>query len=53
MTGGGSAGCAIALVPWQSRSIVQAAVDGAFAEHGYDQPDIFIVNAASGAAREW
>ena len=52
MTGGGFGGAAIALVPSASRSLLQVAIDGAFAEHGYGQPDTFIVSAASGASRE-
>jgi galactokinase len=52
MTGGGFGGSAIALIPRESRSLVQAATDGAFAEHGYGQPDTFVVTAAAGATRE-
>ncbi len=52
MTGGGFGGAAIALVPKELLSHVQVAVDGAFAEHGYRQPDTFVVNAADGATRE-
>jgi galactokinase len=52
MTGGGFGGSAIALIPTQSRSLLQVAIDGAFAEHGYGQPDTFVVNAAAGATRE-
>ncbi|HEY5223430.1 MAG TPA: galactokinase [Microbacteriaceae bacterium] len=51
MTGGGFGGSAIALVPTHLISHVQAAVDGAFAEHGYAQPDMFVVRAADGARR--
>lgn len=51
MTGGGFGGSAIALVPSHLISHVQAAVDGAFAEHGYAQPDMFVVRAADGARR--
>jgi galactokinase len=51
MTGGGFGGSAIALVPAQSVSQVQVAIDGAFAEHGYTQPDMFVVHAADGAGR--
>ena len=52
MTGGGFGGAAIALVPKEWLSQVQVAVDGAFAEHGYRQPDTFVVTAADGATRE-
>ncbi|MHB1235097.1 MAG: galactokinase [Microbacteriaceae bacterium] len=52
MTGGGFGGAAIALVPKELLSQVQVAVDGAFAEHGYRQPDTFVVNASDGATRE-
>ena len=52
MTGGGFGGSAIALVPFAAVSRVQVALDGAFAEHGYAQPDIFVVGAASGAHRD-
>lgn len=52
MTGGGFGGSAIALIETESRSVIQVAIDGAFAEHGYGQPDTFVVNAAAGATRE-
>ncbi len=52
MTGGGFGGSAIALVPSELVSRVRVAVDGAFAEHGYAQPDMFTVTAADGAMRE-
>ncbi|MBC7518342.1 MAG: galactokinase [Microbacteriaceae bacterium] len=52
MTGGGFGGAAIALVPFAAISRVQVALDGAFAEHGYAQPDIFVVGAATGAHRD-
>ena len=52
MTGGGFGGSAIALIETESRSLLQVAIDGAFAEHGYGQPDTFVVNAAAGATRE-
>jgi galactokinase len=51
MTGGGFGGSAIALVPSHLISQVKVSVDGAFAEHGYAQPDMFVVRAADGAAR--
>lgn len=52
MTGGGFGGAAIALVPSEGISRIQVAVDGAFAEHGFAQPTMFTVTAASGAARD-
>ncbi|MEY2849516.1 MAG: hypothetical protein RI885_2183 [Actinomycetota bacterium] len=52
MTGGGFGGAAIALVPADALSRLQVAVDGAFAEHGFAQPDIFVVSAAAGAGRD-
>lgn len=51
MTGGGFGGAAIALVRLGDLSRVQVAVDNAFGEHGYSQPDTFIVFASDGAAR--
>ncbi|MGV8969883.1 MAG: galactokinase [Microbacteriaceae bacterium] len=52
MTGGGFGGAAIALIPADSVSRLQVAIDGAFAEHGFGQPVTFTVNAADGAVRE-
>ena len=52
MTGGGFGGSAIALVPTDSISRVQVAVDGAFAEAGYQQPTMFTVTPSEGALRE-
>jgi galactokinase len=52
MTGGGFGGSAIALVSAEGISRVQVAIDGAFAEHGFSQPTMFVVNAAEGATRE-
>ncbi|CAN5513075.1 galactokinase [soil metagenome] len=52
MTGGGFGGAAIALVPASGISRIQVAVDGAFAEHGLQQPTMFTVTAADGASRE-
>ena len=51
MTGGGFGGSAIAVVPTHLVSQVKVSVDGAFAEHGYAQPDMFVVRPADGAAR--
>lgn len=52
MTGGGFGGSAIALVPADAMSRVRVALDGAFAEHGFAQPDLFPVRASEGARRE-
>jgi galactokinase len=52
MTGGGFGGSAIALVPSAHVSRVLVSIDGAFAEHGFAQPDMFTVTAADGAGRE-
>ncbi len=52
MTGGGFGGAAIALIRSDELSRLQVAIDGAFAEHGFGQPDTFVVTAAQGASRE-
>lgn len=52
MTGGGFGGAAIALVPTESVSRLQVSIDGAFSEHGFGQPDTFVVSAAKGAGRD-
>ena len=52
MIGGGFGGCAIALIPRESESLLRVAIDGAFAEHGYGQPDSFGVSASVGAQRD-
>ncbi|MDQ1542545.1 MAG: galactokinase, partial [Actinomycetota bacterium] len=52
MTGGGFGGSAIALVPTDAISRIQVAIDGAFAEHGFGQPTMFVVTASNGANRE-
>jgi len=52
MTGGGFGGAAIALVPTDGISRIHVAIDGAFAEHGFNQPTMFTVIAANGAARD-
>ncbi len=52
MTGGGFGGCAIALIPRERESLLRVAIDGAFAEHAYGQPDIFGVSASVGAQRD-
>ncbi|MCW4386086.1 galactokinase [Salinibacterium sp. SYSU T00001] len=52
MTGGGFGGAAIALAPTHAISRLQVAIDGAFAEHGFGQPEMFVVTASHGAVRE-
>jgi galactokinase len=52
MTGGGFGGSAIALVPHELVSQVEASVDAAFADHGYAQPDLFAVVPSAGAYRD-
>jgi galactokinase len=52
MTGGGFGGSAIALASSGDISRIQVAIDGAFAEHGFQQPTMFVVTASDGAARE-
>jgi len=52
MTGGGFGGSAIALVPTDSISRVLVAIDGAFAEAGFQQPTMFTVTPSQGALRE-
>lgn len=51
MTGGGFGGAAIALVRVDDLSRVQVAVDNAFSEHAFGQPDTFVVTASDGAVR--
>lgn len=51
MTGGGFGGAAIALVKIDDLSRVHVAVDNAFGEHAFGQPDTFVVTASDGAAR--
>ncbi|TFD76969.1 galactokinase [Cryobacterium fucosi] len=52
MTGGGFGGAAIALTPHALIPAVTAAVTAAFTAHGFGTPDLFVVRAADGAARE-
>ncbi len=52
MTGGGFGGSAIALVPADAVSRVLVALDGAFAEHGFGQPNLFTVVPSEGSRRE-
>jgi galactokinase len=51
MTGGGFGGSAIALLPVDAVSTVDAAVRAAFAERGYREPNTFEVTPARGAWR--
>jgi len=52
MTGGGFGGSAIALTPRSLISHVQVAIDGAFAEHSYTNPETFVVRPSQGAGRD-
>lgn len=52
MTGGGFGGAVIALAPFESVSRIQVAIDGAFAEHAFGQPETFVVTSSHGAVRE-
>jgi galactokinase len=52
MTGGGFGGSVIALTPLAMVSHVQVAIDGAFAEHGYTAPEMFLVWPSQGARRD-
>jgi galactokinase len=52
MTGGGFGGSALALVPSHAVSRLLVALDGAFAEHGFGQPELFTVTPSEGAKRE-
>ena len=51
MTGGGFGGSAIALIPAAVEPAVRAAVKQAFADAGFQAPDIFAVSPAPGARR--
>ncbi|MDM4763793.1 galactokinase [Galbitalea sp. SE-J8] len=52
MTGGGFGGSAIALAPSDAISRIRVAIDGAFAEHGFGQPEMFTVVPSAGALRD-
>jgi galactokinase len=52
MTGGGFGGSAIALVRRADIEAAQAAVEKAFAEHGFTAPECFVVTASEPAARD-
>jgi galactokinase len=49
MTGGGFGGSAIALAPVGAVDAIAAAAKHAFAEHGYREPDVFVVQPSEGA----
>jgi galactokinase len=51
LTGAGFGGCAIALVPTAGADDVAQGVRAAFAQRGFDRPDIFTVSAGPGATR--
>ena len=52
MTGGGFGGAAIALIKSEDVSRLMVAIDGAFAEHAFGQPDMFVVRPSMGASRD-
>lgn len=52
MTGGGFGGSAIALAPIDAISRIQVALDGAFSEHGFAQPEVYPVRPSDGATRD-
>ncbi|MGV3712360.1 galactokinase [Pseudolysinimonas sp.] len=52
MTGGGFGGSAIALAPVDAISRIQVALDGAFSEHGFAQPEVYPVRPSDGATRD-
>jgi galactokinase len=52
MTGGGFGGSAIALVPESQTEAMTAAVERAFADHGFRAPECFAVMADGPATRE-
>jgi galactokinase len=51
MTGGGFGGCIIALVEANASDSVLAAIEKAFAEHGFRAPSALAANPSAGAAR--
>jgi len=52
LVGGGFGGSVIALVPVGAVSRIRVALDGAFAEHGFDPPEVFAVRPSAGAGRD-
>jgi galactokinase len=51
MTGGGFGGCVLALVDADAAARIAAAVEEAFAEHGFREPVSFVAQPSAGAAR--
>jgi galactokinase len=51
MTGGGFGGCVIALVPTGLREDVGESVPRAFADRGFNPPELFVTRASPGAVR--
>ncbi|MCU1482111.1 MAG: galactokinase [Subtercola sp.] len=49
MTGGGFGGSALALIPRALRAQLEAGILEAFAQHAFDQPDLFVVQPSDGA----
>lgn len=52
MTGSGSGSAVVALVPTDTLSRLQVALDGAFAEHGFSSPELHVVAPSAGAVRD-
>ena len=52
MTGGGFGGSAVALVPDAAVDAVSAAVVAAFADRGWDRPDVIEVTPSDGGRRD-
>ncbi|MCS5736277.1 galactokinase [Herbiconiux daphne] len=52
MTGGGFGGSAIAVIAASRVPALREAVDAAFAEAGFEHPDVFVVTPTVGAVRE-
>jgi galactokinase len=53
MTGGGFGGCIIALVEASAADEVFAAIEKAFAEHGFRSPASLSATPSAGASRSW
>jgi galactokinase len=51
MTGGGFGGCIIALVEADASESVLAAIEKAFAEHGFSAPSALAATPSAGASR--
>jgi galactokinase len=52
VTGGGFGGAAIAIVPSEQRSLIEARVTESFLQAGLGEPNLFTVQASRGAERE-